>query len=105
MTGEEVAVALEKCKQEIGSLKHRMDDQEDKSERLNKLVLSVQKLAINMESMMKQLSETNERLKVLESVPAESWSTLKKTIFTAIAGTLAGGAAVWFLQGLVNYVK
>ena len=50
----EVAVKLENHDQQIKSLKHRMEEQEEQSKAINDLVLSVQKLAINMERMLNE---------------------------------------------------
>lgn len=58
----EVAVKLENHDQQIKSLKHRMEEQEEQSKAINDLVLSVQKLAINMERMLNEQTSQNERL-------------------------------------------
>lgn len=52
MTDEEVAVKFENHDQQIKSLKHRMDEQEEQGKSLSSLALSVQKLALSMESMI-----------------------------------------------------
>ena len=48
MTDEEVAVKFENHDQQIKSLKHRMDEQEEQGKSLSSLALSVQKLALSM---------------------------------------------------------
>ncbi len=50
MTDEEVAVKLEGHDHEIGSLKHRMEEQEEQNKVIQDLVISVQKLALTMEA-------------------------------------------------------
>ena len=67
----EVAVKLENHDQQIKSLKHRMEEQEEQSKAINDLVLSVQKLAINMERMLNEQTSQNERLQKLEQEPAK----------------------------------
>lgn len=94
MNETEVAVKLENHEQEIKSLKHRMNEQEEQGKAIQELALSVQKLAINMESMFKEMEAQRKRLDKLEEEPAEYWNTVKRTMLTAIVSTLAGGFAV-----------
>lgn len=65
MTDEEIAVKLEGHEHEIGSLKHRMEEQEEQNKVIQDLVMSVQKLALTMEAMVKEQSMQGERLKNL----------------------------------------
>lgn len=93
MTDEEVAVKLEGHDHEIGSLKHRMEEQEEQNKVIQDLVMSVQKLALTMEAMVKEQSMQGERLKKLEDEPAERWNSAKKTAFTTIISVVAGALA------------
>lgn len=93
MTDEEVAVKLEGHDHEIGSLKHRMEEQEEQNKVIQDLVISVQKLALTMEAMLKEQSLQGERLKKLEDEPAERWNSAKKTAFTTIISVVAGALA------------
>lgn len=94
MNETEVAVRLENHEQEIKSLKHRMNEQEEQGKAIQELALSVQKLALNMESMFKEMETQGKRLDSLEEEPAQKWETVKKTFLTAIVSTIAGGLAV-----------
>lgn len=93
MTDEEIAVKLEGHEHEIGSLKHRMEKQEEQNKVIQDLVISVQKLALTMEAMLKEQSLQGERLKKLEDEPAERWNSAKKTAFTTIISVVAGALA------------
>lgn len=93
MTDEEIAVKLEGHEHEIGSLKHRMEEQEEQNKVIQDLVMSVQKLALTMEAMVKGQSMQGERLKKLEDEPAERWNSAKKTAFTTIISVVAGALA------------
>lgn len=93
MTDEEIAVKLEGHDHEIGSLKHRMEEQEEQNKVIQDLVMSVQKLALTMEAMLKEQSMQGERLKKLEDEPAERWNSAKKTAFTTIISVVAGALA------------
>lgn len=102
MTETEVAVKLEGHEHEIKSLKHRMDDQEAKSRTIQDLVISVQKLAINMEAMIKEQVAQGDRIAKLEQEPADNWKRMKaKAIDTAvglIAGAVITGIAIMAVQ-------
>lgn len=83
VTNEEIAVKLAEHSKEIGSLKHRTKELEDKSDVIQELVLSVKELAVNMHSM-------KEDVKILKERPAKRWDTIITAIITAIIGGIAG---------------
>jgi allophanate hydrolase subunit 1 len=105
VTETDVAVKLENHDQQIKSLKHRMEEQEEQSKAINDLVLSVQKLALNMEAMIKQQQNQNERLAKLEQEPAKQWSNMKRTIFNTIVGAGAGAFATGVIYTMAQYIK
>ena len=80
MTDEEIAVKLEGHEHEIGSLKHRMKEQEEQTKTMKDLVMSVKELALNMKNMME------------EQEPARKWKDSTKALFNAFLGAI--GAAV-----------
>ena len=94
MTTEDIAVRFENHEQEIKSLKHRMNDCEDSQALLNKLINSVDKLAINMDYMNKELQVQGKRLEKLESAPAEEYQHYKRLIIgciiTGVVGAILG---------------
>ena len=94
MTHEDIAVKFENHEQEIKSLKHRMNDCEDSQALLNKLINSVDKLAINMDYMNKELQVQGKRLEKLESAPAEEYQHYKRLIIgciiTGVVGAILG---------------
>lgn len=100
MNDEEIAVKLEGHEHEIGSLKHRMRAQEDQAKAIQSLVVSVEKLALNMENMLEEQRQQGERLKVLEEEPKKQWSSIKKTIFTSIISTVAGALAAALIMAV-----
>ena len=73
MTDEEVAVKLEGHDKEIGSLKHRMSDQETASKQINDIVMSVKELALNMARMLEEQKILSGRVKSLEDKPGQTW--------------------------------
>ena len=94
MTDEEIAVAIAEHGNEIGSLKHRMNDVE-------KIVNVVHQLAEEMVGLTKEIKYMNTSLaslttKVsqLEGKPAARWETL----VTGLIGALAGAVVTYLLK-------
>lgn len=104
MTEEEIAVKMEGHDHEIGSLKHRMREQEEQSKVIQDLVLSVKELALNMQAMLKEQAAQGNRLNKLESEPAEQWNNAKKTILNTVLGAIAGAMATGFIYIIVQSV-
>ncbi len=105
MTDTEVAVKLENHDQQIKSLKHRMDEQEEQGKSLSSLALSVQKLALSMESMIEEQKNQGARLAKLEAEPAERWSSMTRTIFNTIVGSGAGAFATGVIYMMAQHIK
>ena len=93
----ETAKLLANHEQRIVGVEHRVKDLEEMQQSMNNLIRSVDKLAYNMEGMLKEQKEQGERLKKLESEPAEHWSSMKRTAFTTIVSVIAGALATGFL--------
>lgn len=105
MTNEQVAIEITKHREEIGSLKHRMDKAEQQNATIQELVTSVQELAINMQHMIKEQERQNktqeqaiERIDRLEEVPAKRWDSLTTVIITA----LASGVITYILTSILK---
>lgn len=90
MTEQEVALKLNDHDHEIKSLKHRVNDMEKKQTEIETLTISVSKLAVNMQHMLEEQREQNQRLKALESAPADEVKTIHKTLLTAVITTVVG---------------
>ena len=93
MTNEDIAVKLEGHEHEIGSLKHRMKDQEEQTKTIQELVISVKELALNMRTMMEEQKDQGARLEQLEQEPAKRWKDSTKAIFNAFLGALGTAVA------------
>ena len=105
MTDEEIAVKLEGHDHEIGSLKHRMAEQEAQSRVIQDLVLSVKELALNMKNMIEVQARQSEDIEKLKAEPAERWNSAKKTAFTTIISVIAGALAVGLIFMIAQYIK
>lgn len=90
MTDEAIAVRLENHEQEIKSLKHRMDEREEKDKTLSDLTTSIRTLAVNMEYMAKEQQKQGERLERLEHEPTDEYKHYKRLIIGCIITTVIG---------------
>ena len=68
MNETDIAVKLENHDQQIKSLKHRMEEQEEQSKTIQELVLSVKELALNMQTMIEVQGKQGDRLAKLEAL-------------------------------------
>ena len=99
----ETAVRLENHEGRIVGIEHRVKDLEAESQSIHELVLSVNKLAINMEHMLQEQKDQGDRLRKLEEEPAERWNSARKTAFTSIVSTIAGALAVGLIMLIAQY--
>ncbi len=90
MDDTEVAVKLEAHEHEIGSLKYRVKDLEKQNGVIQELAISINKMAVGIENMQKELSRQGNRLDVLEDVPRETGKLIKTAIITALVGGMVG---------------
>ena len=68
----------------------RIEILEKAVEQNNALTISVEKLAINMENMIKEQAMQGDRLEALEKRDGETWRTVKNYIITAVIGVIVG---------------
>lgn len=68
----------------------RIELLEESTEKLNNLNTSIEKLAVNMESMLKEQLQQGKRLEVLESRDGEMWRKIVGYVITAALGIVVG---------------
>lgn len=68
----------------------RISELEKAVEQNGKLLISVERLALSMETMQREQKEQGERLEKLESQDGEMWRTTIGYIVTAIIGIVIG---------------
>ena len=86
MTAENNAIREENTRQN-----HRIDSIERTLEKTTNLTISVEKMAVSMEQMAKELKSQGERLEQIESKPSKRWDLLISGILGAIAAAVGGG--------------
>lgn len=65
---------------------------EDNARQFTTLTVSLEKITVTTENMLKELEKQGERLEKLEMEPAESQKQVKMAIITAIISTVVGAA-------------
>ena len=94
MTEHEIAIKLNDHFHEISSLKHRTDELEEKQEVMNSLVRNVDRLASNMENMLKEQQLQRKEIDALKQGPADEYKHYKRLIIgciiTGVVGALLG---------------
>lgn len=66
----------------------RLDKLEESLQTLTDLTVSVQKIAVSIESMQKELTKQGERLEKIEEEPADNW---RKVVWLVIAACVGFG--------------
>ena len=69
---------------------HRLEDLEKTTAQNNKLLVAVEKLALNMENMQKEQRDQGKRLEALESRDGEMWRKAVGHVITGAIGIFIG---------------
>lgn len=69
---------------------YRLDSMEKATEQIGSLAVSVEKLAVSMETMAKAQQEQGEKLEELENRDGEMWRKVAGYILTAVLGIVIG---------------
>lgn len=76
----------------------RIEELERATKEINQLTLSVEKMAMSTEAMAKELNSQGKRLKELEDIPGDNWTSMKSGIINAIAAAIGGGVVAMVLN-------
>lgn len=91
-------IKLEALTEKVGVLEKNISE-------IHTLSRSVSKLADNMERMLDEQQRQRKDIDILKNEPAERWSSMKRTAFTAIVSTIAGGLAVGLVYLVSMFIK
>jgi len=69
---------------------HRIDILEENVQQISALAASTEKLAVNMENMLKVQEQQGKRLETLESRDGEMWRKVTGYIITVVIGIVIG---------------
>ena len=77
---------------------------EDSIQLIHSLALSVEKMAFNMENMLKEQKKQGERLETLENIPKKNMDSFKFALIGAI-GTALGGGIITIIIKIIQEVS
>ncbi len=90
ITREEHEEFMKRMEAEDNRQNRRIEILEKSTEQIQTLTTSVEKLAMNMESMVRQMGQQGERLEALESRDGEMWRKAMAYLATAVIGAVVG---------------
>lgn len=79
-----------RMEEEHHRLSKRITEISNEIKEISKIANAVNKLAINMEMMLKEQQEQGERLEKLEARDGEKWRDAVKYVITAVLGAVIG---------------
>lgn len=90
MTNEEMVIKLTEHEDNIENLKRRMKTCEEGQKEQTKLLIVVNKLATNMDNMVREQREMREELNKLEQEPIDDFKHYKRLIVGCVLTTIIG---------------
>ncbi len=94
----------EVIKAEIKRLDERLDAHNESIREVRGIIATVNKLAVNMENMLKEMQTTSERIGRLEQLPLDTAIGAKRTAINTIIGVIVGALAVGLAQMIAQYL-
>lgn len=71
-------------------ISHRLTAVEESVREIGRLTVSVEKMAVSMETMSKEQARMSDRLTEIEQKPVKRWDTIVSAIVTGVIGILIG---------------
>ena len=94
MDMQEIGAAIARQEEKINGLARRMDNLETLTESVNKLALSVERLANKQSTTEGKIETLTNDVNEIKEKPAKHW----ETVVTAIISALVGAAIAYFLK-------
>ena len=95
----EIAVQLNDCHNEIGSLKHRMDKAEQVIEQIRELNTTTQLIAQRQNNIDEKLDNLSSTVKEIDNQPKEKWN---KATWIVIAAFITAAVGL-IISALTNF--
>ena len=86
ITRGEYEEAIKRVEAEEHRQNKRLDNLEESIATLTELTISIEKIAVNIEQMQKELTKQGERLEKIEAEPGENWKKVIWLIVAALVG-------------------
>lgn len=97
--------AIGRLRDEDNRQNRRLELLEQSMETQRKIATSVEKLALNMEQMLKEQEKQGERLTALEQKPARNWNNMTRTILDNLTGALTAAVVGGIVWAMLQYLK
>lgn len=81
---------IDRLREEDKRQNRRIEELENTTRQINSLTVSVERLAVNMESMLQELTAQGARLKTLEGRDGDMWRKVVGYAITAVVGIAVG---------------
>ena len=94
----ELNLEIHDVKGRVSNLEIIIEKLSSSVEAIQSLTRSVDKLAINMDSTLKELKAQGSRLSTLENKPAKRWESVVQALITTAAGILLG----WLFSSILK---
>jgi len=91
MTQEEIAMKIADHDKSIEVLFASVEDNKEKIGAFEKIAISIERLATNMEHMSEEQERQGKRLERLEREPAEAYKHYKQIVFSCLATAVISG--------------
>ena len=99
------------ARQEFEEFKLRIESEDNRQNRrielleenvknITALTVSVEKMAMSIDGMAKELTKQGEKLQQLEEIPSQNWNTIRTSIISAIASAV--GTAL--IMSIIHFV-
>ena len=99
-----VNVKLENHENRITYAERAIEELKQTTKTVQDLALSMNKMSMNMESMLAEMKDQGQRLQTLEQAPGKMWSSAKKTAFTSIVSAISTALAVGVIYMIAQYI-
>lgn len=90
MTDEEITIAITKSKEEIESLKHRMDSAEAIVDVVHQLAQEMVGLTKEIKFMNATITTLTAKVAEIENRPAKRWEMLVTALISSVVGAVIG---------------
>ena len=102
---EVVAAELKRIHDEDDRQNHRIDNLEQTVEKLNELMLTIQRLAMSVESLTKEVGRQGDRLEAIENAPIRRLDGARQTVINTTIGIIMGALAAGLIQMVANSLR
>ena len=90
LSNTDIAVQLNDCHNEIGSLKHRMDKAEQVIDQIRELAITTQLIAQRQNNIDEKLDNLADTVKEIDNQPKEKWNKATWIVISAFITAAVG---------------